>query len=77
MKTEVTISDNTNGDDEDDTDVMAFIASNNVTNPLNATSDVQEETVDEHKYEHDELFHSYNALLFEHIKYENDKRKAM
>lgn len=40
MKDEVTISDSTNIDDEDDTNSMAFDVSSSIVDPLKTTSDI-------------------------------------
>lgn len=77
IKAEVTTSDSTNSDVEDDSNFVAFVTSINVTNPLSDAFDVQKVTIDDNEDEQDKLLDSYNALLLKHIKYKKDDRKAI
>lgn len=65
------------GDNEDDTNVLAFAASNSVVDPLTTTSDDQEIIIVDEKDEQDELIDSYNALMLKHIKSKKDTRKVI
>lgn len=60
MKVKVTILNSTSNDDEDDTNLLAFMASRTFVDPLTTISDVQEVIVEDDEYE---LVESYNDLF--------------
>lgn len=68
IKAKVTISDSTNNDNKDNTNLLVFIASKNLKDPPTVALKVQKIIAKDDDEEEDEFIDTYNELLLKHIK---------